>query len=650
MRKFLLVLAIILAFCFISSVFSAEKIKYGGIAVLGLSSGLNALNYNPFSPTRLFGVNLIYEPLLNINVLTGDVKPWLAMSYEWRNNNLELVFNLRKDVKWSDGTPFTAKDVVFTFNLLKKFPALDLLSVWNTGLESITAEGDYTVVFKFSKPNVPAFYYIATTFIVPEHVWSKVEDPVKFNNPNPVGTGPFLFKNFDTATSVETFVKNPDYWQKGKPYIDGVKIINFKTNEANIMAIIKGETDWSSTFIPDVNKVFISRNPKVNHAWVTQGAMVSFIPNVTKYPLNIAKFRLAIAMALDKEKIAKYGEYGYTPPAHPTGLRIPLLKKWFDKSLEPLLYSYNPEKAVELIESLGFERNAEGWFINPKTGEPLSFDLYVVSGWTDWVQSAQIIEDNLKKIGIKLNVKQIKVNVINEIEDRIILRAEKKGKGQLKAGDFKSEVPIEIVNPDLVIANLVDDNANIDMELWVMKGFGYVPVERFEENFKKTFPEGTIFVDAWFSPVQKVNFRVENIRIRERTDYEKLTFEIWTDGRVSPKFALNYGFNFLKKAFDKCSKEIEAAKVEEKHISYEKKEKIAYLLKQPIEYLELSKRILKSLKEHGIYRIRDIIETDKDTLLKIKNFGKKSLEELERKLAEHDLKIGMNLEIYLKEE
>ncbi|HDN97693.1 MAG TPA: DNA-directed RNA polymerase subunit alpha [bacterium] len=251
---------------------------------------------------------------------------------------------------------------------------------------------------------------------------------------------------------------------------------------------------------------------------------------------------------------------------------------------------------------------------------------------------------------IKLNVKQIKVNVINEIEDRIILRAEKKGKGQLKAGDFKSEVPIEIVNPDLVIANLVDDNANIDMELWVMKGFGYVPVERFEENFKKTFPEGTIFVDAWFSPVQKVNFRVENIRIRERTDYEKLTFEIWTDGRVSPKFALNYGFNFLKKAFDKCSKEIEAAKVEEKHISYEKKEKIAYLLKQPIEYLELSKRILKSLKEHGIYRIRDIIETDKDTLLKIKNFGKKSLEELERKLAEHDLKIGMNLEIYLKEE
>ena len=407
MRKFLLVLAIILAFCFISSVFSAEKIKYGGIAVLGLSSGLNALNYNPFSPTRLFGVNLIYEPLLNINVLTGDVKPWLAMSYEWRNNNLELVFNLRKDVKWSDGTPFTAKDVVFTFNLLKKFPALDLLSVWNTGLESITAEGDYTVVFKFSKPNVPAFYYIATTFIVPEHVWSKVEDPVKFNNPNPVGTGPFLFKNFDTATSVETFVKNPNYWQKGKPYIDGVKIINFKTNEANIMAIIKGETDWSSTFIPDVNKVFISRNPKMNHAWVTQGAMTCLLPNNTKYPMNIAKFRLALAMAIDKEKVAKIGEYGYTPPAHPTGLRIPLLDKWFDESLKSLLYSYNPKKAIEVLESLGFERNEEGWFINPKTGEPFEFDLWVVSGWSDWIQSAQIIKDNLEKIGIKINIKQV---------------------------------------------------------------------------------------------------------------------------------------------------------------------------------------------------------------------------------------------------
>ncbi|HDM76344.1 MAG TPA: ABC transporter substrate-binding protein [Deltaproteobacteria bacterium] len=410
MKRSILILLLLVSIT--SILVMGGNIKYGGVAVLGLSSGLSTLNYNPFSPARLFGVFLIYEPLLNVNVLTGEVKPWLAESYEWRNNYLELVFYLRKDVKWSDGVPFTAKDVEFTFKLLKEHSELSAgailgVGLWSTGLKDVVAVDDYTVVFEFSKPSVPTFFYIVTTFIVPEHIWSKVDDPAKFTNPNPVGTGPFIFKNFDSANGVETFAKNPNYWQKGKPYIDGVKIRNFKSNEANIMAIIKGETDWSSTFIPDVNKVFISRNPKVNHAWVTQGAMVSFIPNVTKYPLNIAKFRLAIAMALDKEKIAKYGEYGYTPPAHPTGLRIPLLKKWFDKSLEPLLYSYNPEKAVELIESLGFERNAEGWFINPKTGEPLSFDLYVVSGWTDWVQSAQIIEDNLKKIGIKLNVKQV---------------------------------------------------------------------------------------------------------------------------------------------------------------------------------------------------------------------------------------------------
>ena len=126
----------------------------------------------------------------------------------------------REGVKWSDGTPFTAHDVAFTFNYMKQHPALDMAGIWTNGMASVTAFDNNTVEFKFATPNTPLFQYIAHTLIVPKHVWEGIQDPTAFTNPQPVVTGPFLVGRF-TPQAV-TYVRNNDYWIPGQPYVDQV--------------------------------------------------------------------------------------------------------------------------------------------------------------------------------------------------------------------------------------------------------------------------------------------------------------------------------------------------------------------------------------------------------------------------------------------
>ncbi len=225
-----IVILLVISMLLLGMVVLGENIKYGGIVNFGGSAPTYmAANFNPF---LLFagsadpGTVFVYEPLMYVNPLNGGVTPLLATSYKWEDNNLKMVVTIRKDVKWNDGVPFTPNDVVFTFNLLKKYPALDANGIWSdiSGLQSVEASGD-DVIFTFSKPDVPMYYYILRTRIVSENIWSKVDDPTTFmNSDNPVGTGPFLRTNYSVANNTEYFSKNPNYWMKGRPYIDGIKI------------------------------------------------------------------------------------------------------------------------------------------------------------------------------------------------------------------------------------------------------------------------------------------------------------------------------------------------------------------------------------------------------------------------------------------
>ena len=173
--------------------------------------------FSPFNASDEFdSFGPVYEELVYIdNLKNGAVTPWLATSWAWANNNKTLTFTIRKGVTWSDGQPFSAQDVLFTFNLLKKYPALDLNSDWSV-LSSVALNGIDEVVFTFKTAAVPYFYYIADeTPIVPAHLWSTIKAPVTFLDPHPIGTGPYAVTSCSGANI--QYTKNDHYWQPGLP-------------------------------------------------------------------------------------------------------------------------------------------------------------------------------------------------------------------------------------------------------------------------------------------------------------------------------------------------------------------------------------------------------------------------------------------------
>ncbi|WP_438016087.1 ABC transporter substrate-binding protein [Sorangium sp. So ce315] len=381
----------------------------GGVKFVTISREQQASwvrNFNPLlgeGSVRFPTVAGIYEPMIVYNTMKGEFVPWLATKYEWSDQNKKLTFTTRTEVKWSDGQPFSAKDVAFTFGLLKKFPALDLTGVWKF-VESVEAKNDTTVEFSFKEPFVPGLHYIGHQPIVPEHKWKDVADPVTYTNENPVATGPF--------TEVKTFQnqiyelgKNPHYWQKGKPAVEGLRFPAYPGNDQANLALINGEVDWAGNFVPDIDKTYVSKDPQNNHYWFPLvGGTVTLYPNATKKPFDDIKLRKAISMAIDRAQIAKIAVNGYTVGADGTGLDD-AYERWRNpKAVEAGDWTtYDVAKANALLDEAGYAKGADG--IRAKNGKPLKFDINVVTGWSDWVRAVQITTQNLKAVGIEATLK-----------------------------------------------------------------------------------------------------------------------------------------------------------------------------------------------------------------------------------------------------
>ncbi len=400
-----------------SAVLFGANVKYGGVVNLGGSAPTYVVNnFNPFSPNPDPGVHFVYEPLMYVNPLNGDITPFLATKYEWSKDGKELTVEIRKGVKWNDGVSFTPQDVVFTFDLFKKFPALDTNGVWSklSGLQSVKADG-YKVVFTFAHPNIPEYFYILRTLIVPEHIWSKIKDPVSFlNSNNPVGTGPFLRESYSVANNTEYFAKNQDYWWKGRPYIDGIRIVGNTSNQAAFLQMIKGETDQNDIAIEKPERLWIARG-KDTHImfWPVHSDNLLYM-NDAKKPFDNPVFRKAIALAINKkllEERAYFGAGGYDISQTQV---IPAQKKeWYDSSLskEDSYYNgYDPKEAAKLLKSIGYVKNNAGE-LTDENGKVLpSFSILVGAGWTDFITMAQIISQELKEIGIKTTIVQQSYN------------------------------------------------------------------------------------------------------------------------------------------------------------------------------------------------------------------------------------------------
>jgi peptide/nickel transport system substrate-binding protein len=373
----------------------------GTVTISNENGALWTCGFNPYNGSdTLLSEGFVYEPLVFVNPLqNGKTTPMLATAWSWGAGNKSLTFTIRNGVKFSDGTPLTPADVVFTFNLLKKYPALDLPGDWPT-LSSVSQVGSNQVMMNFTTAAVPYFYYIADqTPILPEHIWSKIANPVAYPDSHPVGTGPYVVNPCTNANI--TYTANKHYWQPGLPHIAKVEYPAFTSNNTANDQLANGQAQWGSQYIPGIQAFYTSKSPNF-HYWFPPTVNVSLVPNLTNPLLANVKVRQAMSYAVDRAKVSAIGESGYEPPANQAGIVTPTFSSWLDTSLASQHnYSYNPAKARQILASAGFKMGSDGIMAN-SAGQKLAFSVINIGGYSDWVASMQVVAQNLKAIGIQL--------------------------------------------------------------------------------------------------------------------------------------------------------------------------------------------------------------------------------------------------------
>jgi peptide/nickel transport system substrate-binding protein len=391
------------AACGGSSTPSSTSGASGVLTIDNESGGTWTCNFNPFNLSDISeSLGPVYEPLAFVNTLqSGKATPWLATSWTWNSTNTQLTFTIRNGVKFTNGDPLTAADVIYTFNLLKANPTLDLNAVW-TVLSGIAASGSDQVVFTFKAPAVTYFYYIADQIgIVDQKVWSQVSNPVNYQDKDPVGTGAFTTGGKNCTPQNIKYTANPHYWQPGRPKVSVVNYPAFLTNDTANTYLANGQAQWGSQFIPSIQSFYVSKNPG-NHYWFPPVSNVTMFINLTNPILSNVAVRQAMAYAINRQQASTIGEYGYEPPSNQTGIVTPTFSSWEDTAQAGTYgYSYDPNKAITILQNAGFKKGSNGIFTTP-SGQPLAFNLVNNGGYSDWVASANVVVSDLKAIGIQV--------------------------------------------------------------------------------------------------------------------------------------------------------------------------------------------------------------------------------------------------------
>jgi peptide/nickel transport system substrate-binding protein len=353
-------------------------------------------NFNPLQPSSALTADyLIFEPLEIVSPVNGTFTPFLATGYKFTNPKT-LVFTIRQGVKWSDGTPFTAKDVVFTFNLLKKFPALDTNGVWQH-MSGVSSTGNKVTV-TFTAPDVPFASVIAQTPIVPEHVWANIANPVKFTNTKPIGTGPYTLASY--APTQYALQKNPTYWQANKIVPQRVLFPAQSSNQStNQLDVASGDFDWSYNYLPNVNATYVARAPKANTYWFPAAGTIGLFLNLTKAPYNNVNFRQGISLSLDRTTIADKAVNGYLGQASMTGLILPNLNKWLDPNLpDQGRITQSTSAASAAFAKAGYTLKS-GKLVGTN-GQQASMSITLPNNYSDWLAAATEVTNELKTVGI----------------------------------------------------------------------------------------------------------------------------------------------------------------------------------------------------------------------------------------------------------
>ena len=367
-------------------------------------------DFNPFVSSADFSGSqnansLINEPLFQINSLNSSEAPipWLATGQVWSNNNKTLTLTLRSGVKWSDGKPFTAADVAFTFNLMKQYPAADNGAPIVT---SATATNDTTAVLNFATPQAANYVAIDLQLIVPQHIWASLGDASKavITSAQAIGTGPFTVSDFSSQKVV--YKANPNYWG-GKPKVPEIDFPAIATNDAAQLQLAQGNIDLTGNDIANVQSVFVAKDPTHNHLWTSStpyypssNTVSLFINQKAKDApaLTDPKVRQAISAGIDRTTLANQCETGYELPATSSGgLIAPTAGSLVPSSLtNDIKDTSDSAKVSSILTGDGYTKSGGKW---TKGGKTIKFTVVDPTDYGDYFCGAKDIASQLAALG-----------------------------------------------------------------------------------------------------------------------------------------------------------------------------------------------------------------------------------------------------------
>ncbi|MFJ6549161.1 ABC transporter substrate-binding protein [Microbacterium sp. NPDC091676] len=358
---------------------------------------------NPFvgdSAASKYGyAKVVFETLALVNQ-TGDrgTTPWLAESLEWNDDYTQLTVVPRADVTWSDGEPFTADDIVFSFETAS-IPALDTAGLKFEGAE---VDGD-KVVLSFGDSKYVNQARVLHVPIVPKHIWENFDDPATdpVKGDDLVGTGPYAMANWSTESV--TLDARDDYWG-GDLAVPELHYVSYGDNTALTTALANGDADWAQAFIPQIEEQFLSADPEHNKflASPTTGSATLFM-NLQQKPFDDPAFRQALAWVIDRDAYVDIAREGASEPVWSvTGLSS-ILEDEIQPEFQGVDYKVDAEKARDLLETAGYTWKDDA-LIDPD-GTPVSFTLSVPSGWSDWNTAQELIAEDVKdSIGAEVKI------------------------------------------------------------------------------------------------------------------------------------------------------------------------------------------------------------------------------------------------------
>lgn len=359
-------------------------------------------NFNPFSPTVLKVLGPVYESLFLFNK-AADTEPvgLLGDSYEFNDDGTQLTIELKDGLKWSDGEDLTAEDVVFTFMYEANNPE-------GVGLVSAEATDDTTAVLTFDSPQFAnVFARLGQTWMLPEHVWSDVDDFSTFTNDAPVGSGPYVVDSVSAESY--TLTANENYREADDLEITRVQYVAINDNQTVQDLLAAGELDWAGLFIPNPDPVTANGRITFLNAPPQDPTAIYTCSNAAlgcTGPQTDLAVRQALNAAVDRAEIKEKAFVGRSGDISPAFTLLPRDEKWLaDEANAVSPQQAAPDEAASILEAAGYAKGSDG--IYAKDGQRVEMNLISIDGWTDYNDAAKLIAEEAVASGMQINASTV---------------------------------------------------------------------------------------------------------------------------------------------------------------------------------------------------------------------------------------------------